>query len=119
MSADTLREYVFRRMPIRARVLGRERLGEIVDLAVARWPAYELLSCGRGSSQEEEVLQSLMQEVSVRCSATAAKQQTYGFVWMFLMSAVVSAVVQAVLRWWLESSANRAMLRVWQQEGMK
>lgn len=113
MTGEELKDYVFRRMPIRTRMLGRERLAEIVDLAVARWPSDGLRACARGSSQEEELLQGVIHGVGQQCSARSGAGQTYGFVWMFLMSAVISAVVQAVLRWWLEREANRQAIALW------
>ena len=30
-----------------------------------------------------------------------------------------SAVIQVILKWWLEKRVNRVMLLVWQQEGMQ
>ena len=110
---DALAEYVRRRMPIKARMLGPDRLREIVELCVARWPAAELLACRRGSAQEQDILQSLSHQVGVRYQAARQGDNAYGFVWVFLLSAVLSAVVQAMLRWWLEKDGNRRAMAAW------
>jgi hypothetical protein len=115
VSMDELTDYVRRRLPIKARLIGPERLRAIVEMAVSRWPADELSGCQRGSSQEEALLQTLSQQVGLSYQATRPGDNTYGFVWVFLLSAVLSGVVQAILRWWLEKEGNRHSMAAWKR----
>ena len=46
-------------------------------------------------------------------------EREYGMIWTLLLSAVASAVIQVVLKWWLERRSNRVMLMIWQQERMR
>ena len=52
-----------------------------------------------------------------KCQADGDRE--YGMIWTLLLSAVASAIIQVMVKWWLERRANRVMLMVWQQEGMR
>ena len=46
-------------------------------------------------------------------------EREYGMIWTLLLSAVASAIIQVVLKWWLERRSNRVMLLVMQQEALQ
>ncbi len=113
VNMDDLIEYVRRRLPIKARMIGQDRLREIVEQYVSQWPADALLACRRGSAQEQDILQALSHQVGLRHQDAAQGARTYGFVWGLLLSAVLSAVVQTLLRWWLDKEGNRVAMAAW------
>jgi hypothetical protein len=114
-SASELCEYVRSRLPVRSRLLGREKVDALVLATIAEWPTDWLLRCERESQDYGKPLEDTAQRVSFALSGFA-KDERYGFIWAFLLSAVLSAVVKEVLEWWLSRWANRAKMAVWQCE---
>ena len=114
MQADELCAYVRRRLPVRARLVGKERLNDLVLIAVTEWPIEPLMAAGRGSVEEEKILDATTKRVTATYEALRGSEQTYGFFWTLILSAAISAIVQHVLEWWLSRSANRVKLAGWQ-----
>lgn len=114
MQAEELCLYVRSRLPVRARLVGRERLNDLVLIAVTEWPIEPLMSASRGSSEEEKLLDATTKRVTATYEALRGSEQNYGFFWTLILSAAISAIVQHVLEWWLSRSANRVKLAGWQ-----
>jgi hypothetical protein len=111
---DELCNYVRERLPLRARLVGKDRLDDIVRIAVTEWPIVPLMECGRGSAEEELLLDRLRVSVSRTYELVRGSEPRYGFFWAFVLSAAVSAVIQVILRWWIEKRANRCKIAAWQ-----
>lgn len=107
-------DYVRERLPLRARLAGKERLNDIVLIAITEWPIDGLLSCGRGTAAEEKLLDQMATSVSRTYESVHGSEQRYGFFWTFILASVVSAIVQAMLQWWLSRPANRVKMAAWQ-----
>lgn len=103
-----LHAYVQTRMPVLARVIGGDELDSIVSDAVSAWPSLRLARCKRGSRCEAD----LMREVARRVQS----RQSHGFVWMWVLSSVIGAVVRAILDWWLSRPENQTKMMVWKAE---
>jgi hypothetical protein len=114
MAAEELCEYVRSRVPLRVRLVGRERLQDLVLIAVTEWPIEPLMGTERGSAVEEKVLEATAKRVSATYEALHGSEKTYGFIWAFILSAAISAIVQYILEWWLHRPANRVKLAGWQ-----
>ena len=111
-------DYVIERLPLRARLVGRERLCDMTMMAVTEWPIQPLMDCRRGSDVEEKVLAGVAQSVSRVYESVRGSEKRYGFLWAFVLSSVVSAVVQLILEWWMSRASNRIKMAAWQY-GMK
>lgn len=121
MSADgpkELCEYVRSSLPLRARLVGRERIDDLTLIAVTEWPIQPLMDSQRGSGSEEKILDGVSKNVARVYESVHGAEKRYGFFWAFVLSSVVSAVVQLVLQWWLSRPANRMKMAAWQY-GMK
>lgn len=117
-TADDLCKYVRERLPLRARLVGKERLNDMVLMAVTEWPIQALMDCGRGTADEEKILDDTARRVGMTYESVRGSEPRYGFFWTFVLSSVVSAIVQVVLQWWLSRAANRMKMAAWQY-GMK
>ena len=116
MPADELCDYVRRRLPVRARLVGKERLNDLVLMAVTEWPSDWLMQCGRGSVEEEKAIGDTAGRVSRTYEAVRGAEPQYGFLWALVLSAAISAIVQHILEWWLSRPANRVKMAGWQEE---
>lgn len=113
MTADSLAplcDYVRERMPLRARAIGRAKLRSIVAETVANWPTPHLMGCRPGSREEHLALSA------TETAVCHTLERRYGFIWTLLLSAVVSAVIQQVLKWWLERRENQEQMELWRLE---
>lgn len=114
MGPEELCEYVRSRLPLRARLVGKERLNDLVLIAVTEWPIEPLMSCARGSGSEEKILDGISASVARTYETVHGSEKKYGFLWAFVLSSVVSAIVQLVLQWWLERVSHRVKMVSWQ-----
>lgn len=99
---------------MRARLVGRERLNDIVLMAVTEWPVEPLIRSSRGSVEEEKALQDTVRRVGRTYEAVHGSEKTYGFFWTFVLSAAISAIVGHILEWWLSRASNRVKMAGWQ-----
>lgn len=114
--ASELVEYVKFRMPLRARVLGEEKLQDIVLITVAAWPIDGLVASQRGSSEERAAIARARDEVARTFAALHGEPRSSSVLLAILLPAILSAVIQVVLRWWLEKRSRRLKMAVWQIE---
>ncbi len=113
MTHSEIRDYVYARLPMRKHLVPRERIDELVDQAIRNWPSEVLTQC-RGDDDFAEVMQANVGSLRRRIRADG-----YGFLWTILLSALASAVIELLLKWWLERRANRVLMLVWRQEAMR
>lgn len=119
MTPADLKKHVWRKLGPRKWLVGREQVDLFTQLAVEGWPS-DYLQVADSEIERDVVAKNLLADVKRMHQAVGGYgEQEYGMIWMFLLSAVASAVIQVVLKWWLERRVNRVMLLVWQQEGMQ
>ena len=108
---DTLARHVYRRMPVRAALVGRSQVAQIVRTVVQEWPAEQLLVSRQGSEGEATALAEMEERIRGR--------QEYGSVLLtLLLSAVLSTVIRLVLEWWWERGSHRMMMAAWRREAL-
>lgn len=119
MTLEGLQEHVWRRLGLRKHLLGREEVNLLTRLTVENWDN-DFYNAAHTDADRQIVADGTLVAVKRMHQAVGSySQQEYGMIWALLLSAVASAVIQAVLKWWLERRANRAMLLVMQQELMQ
>jgi hypothetical protein len=102
--------------PIRKRLVGRTTVNDLLQLAVANWSGDYLAAC-RDNQQRDVYVHALLTQVKREHQAAGDKDPNeYGFIWVFLLQAVAVAVVQWLVKWWLERLSHRALLTVMQYE---
>ena len=102
---EELIDYVCKRLPIRSRIAGKERVSAAVMEVVARWPHAELQLVRDADRGKPDALRRLEQDIR-----EAHGDDRYGSViLMFLLSTVISLVWQ----WWLSRGANRVKMVAW------
>lgn len=117
MTLDDLRDEVWQSMPpVRKRLVGRETVNELVTIAVYNWEGDYLAACA-DNAQRQVYVSALLQAVKrAHQPVSGYETQEYGFIWMFLLSAVASAVIQYLVKWWLDRNLNRECMAQWKRE---
>ncbi len=116
MILDDVKEHVWKRLPMRKYMVGRGMVDTLTLLAIENWEGEYL---GHATSEEgrEIVAMSIAARVKRAHQWQSGKEpQEYGLFWMLVLGAVVNAVVQILVKWWLERQVNRVLMAAWQQE---
>jgi hypothetical protein len=112
--AEELVEYASNRMPIRSRLLGREVLRDAVMVAIAAWPIDELLAAS-GAAGRKDALSRVSKE-TLRTVRLMHGSRFGNPLLAILLPALISALVQVVLKWWLDKRSRRMKMAVWKYE---
>lgn len=116
MTLADLQEHVWRRMPLRKHIAGRQAVDDITALIVENWQG-EYMGAAADDAERAVVSRAIAAAVKRSHQWQSGKDANeYGFFWALILQAVVSAAIQLVLKWWLERRSHRAMLTVWQHE---
>lgn len=112
-----LKDIVWRRLPLRKLLIGREAVDDLVELAVHNWESEPLTYCTT-DEQRKVIAGNIVNSVRRGYQAISGKDvEEYSiFFWPILLQAIASLVVQLILHWWMESRMNRIRVKVWQEE---
>lgn len=98
--------------PIRKRLAGRDAVRRVVVDAIQEWSADYLAAC-----QDNDQRNVYAADLTKRLERRYTGQQEYGFAIMtIVLVAVISAVVQWLVKWWLDRNFNRELMAQWQRE---
>lgn len=119
MTPADLKEHVWRRLGPRKWLVGREQVDLLTQLTIENWQSDYYMAAD--SDQERQIVAegTLIAVKRMHQAVGGYGEREYGMIWTLLLSAVASAVIQAILKWWLERRSNRVMLMIWQQERMQ
>jgi hypothetical protein len=117
MTLDELKAEAWKSLPpIRKRLAGRIACDELVVEAVRNWSSDFVAAC-HDETHRREYAQQLVNMMRVSHQPRSGiSQQEYGFIWMFLLMAVASAVVQWLVQRWLDNNVTREQMDAWQRE---
>jgi hypothetical protein len=116
MILDDLRDYVWKRLPMRKYMVGRRVVDDVTTLAIENWEG-EYLGHAQSEEGREIVSMSIASKVKRAHQVFSGREpQEYGIFWTLVLGAVVNAVVQILVRWWSERQVHRVLMAGWQQE---
>jgi len=102
--------------PIRKRLAGRAICDELVTEAVRNWSGDYIAAC-HGETQRNDYARQLLEQVRKSHELRAGMTQPeYGFIWVFLLTAVASAVIQWLIKRWLDNHFDAEQMQAWQRE---
>jgi hypothetical protein len=114
-----LKQHVWKQLGPRKWLVGRCQVDLLTQLAVENWQS-DFMQAADSDLERQIVAQATLADIKRMHQAVGGYgDREYGMIWTLLLSAVASAIIQVMVKWWLERRANRVMLMVWQQEGMK
>lgn len=112
-NAETLREiqnHVWRRLGVRKYLIGRERMNDLVEITVANWD-HDAMAAAETAEAQDVVAAGMVLGVKRTYQMLSDKDlPEYGFLWAIILQALVSVIVQIIIKWWLSSARNRVML---------
>jgi hypothetical protein len=116
MNLEQMQAHVWQRAPLGKFMVGRETIEDLVELTIENWEPEYMNSC-QDDAARQAVCASILASVKRAHQLASGKDtQEYGFVWMFLLQMLASAVIQIILRYWQERASNRVWIVTMQAE---
>jgi hypothetical protein len=103
MTLEQLQEHIWNDIGVRKHLAGRRVVDRIVADAVRDFPVAAMTRADHGEAQAFG---------TIYARSMARRQQQYGIsiILTLVLSAIISEVVKALIRWWLASRENRAAM---------
>lgn len=116
MTLQDLQADIWRSLPLRKVIAGRDTVNDLVQLAIEVWPA-EYMNHAANDDERQVVAAEIERSVRrLHHACTNVDGVSYGILWAFVLQALVSLIIDRLLRWWLERGVNRVLMVAWQQE---
>jgi hypothetical protein len=102
--------------PIRKRLVGRDTVNDLLTCAIHNWEGEYLAACA-DNQQRQVYVRGLLQSVKrAHQPISGYESQEYGFIWVFILQAVATALIQWLVEWWMKNRANRVLMEGWKRE---
>jgi hypothetical protein len=99
MTRDELTADVWDSLPVRKHLLGRERVGRIVERALREWPIPVLYQCDAGQTQ-------IVAKHFARRLERQEREYGMGFLASIILAAIISEIVKKIVQRWLDNRAE-------------
>jgi hypothetical protein len=109
MDLSALKDRVWSSVGIRKHAVGRATVDRAVKFYVGNWPVSGLTP-GRMADTHRQMVDLGMACLSPWSLSRGSDSKRYGFIWTMLLSAVLSQVVAALIKWWLQSEDNKELM---------
>lgn len=109
-----LREEIWMSVPpLRRLIIGRERVDDIITMAIENAPLEQIVAAG----EDQSVVLKVWEADVKRCYCLVCGDEvTFGPLFWILIGPIVQLALKKLLEWWFASSANRVMLAGWKRE---
>ena len=99
MTREELVADVWDSLPVRKHLLGRERVGRIVERALKEWPIPVLYQCDAGQTQ-------IVAKHFARRLERQEREYGMGFLASIILAAIISEIVKKIVQRWLDNRAE-------------
>jgi UbiD family decarboxylase len=96
MTREELIADVWDSLPMRKHLLGRERVGRIVERALREWPIPVLYQCDAGQTQ-------IVAKHFARRLERQEREYGMGFLASIILAAIISEIVKKIVQRWLDN----------------
>jgi UbiD family decarboxylase len=96
MTREELTADVWDSLPMRKHLLGRERVGRIVERALKEWPIPVLYQCDAGQTQ-------IVAKHFARRLERQEREYGLGFLASIILAAIISEIVKKIVQKWLDN----------------
>lgn len=117
MTQEELRERLWEELPlVRRNILGKERVDDLITLAIEQFPVEYIHHAAAGSSERDVVAAAWGQSIKRGYSLLYGEDVKFGPLFWILISPVIQYLIQRLLEWWSESRANQVIMAGWRRE---
>jgi hypothetical protein len=117
MTQQELRDQLWQELPlIRRNIIGREKVDDIITIAIEQCPLEFIQHISEGSAEKEIVTAAWGQSVKRGYDLLYGEDATFGPLIWILLSPVIQYLIKRLLEWWFESRTNRVLMAGWRRE---
>jgi hypothetical protein len=117
MTQQELRDQLWQELPlIRRNIIGREKVDDIITIAIEQCPLEFIQHISEGSAEKEIVTAAWGQSVKRGYDLLYGEDATFGPLFWILLSPVIQYLIKRLLEWWFESRTNRVLMAGWRRE---
>ena len=117
MTQQELRDQLWRELPVlRRNIVGRERVDDMITIAIEQSPLESLLHASQGSNEQNVALEAWGQSVRLGYGLLYGEESQFGPLFWILVSPLIQYLIQRLMEWWFESHANRVKMAGWRKE---
>lgn len=110
MKIDELKQYAWNRLGVRKHLAGRKAVFDLVEAAVQNWEPEYLRHCDTEQSRESYAVALLGHVKRVYQVGGDYGNAEYGFIWVFILSSIASALIRILIEWWLNRKENQVFM---------
>lgn len=117
MTQSQLREQLWCELPlVRKSIVGRERVDDIITIAIEQSPIEFCRHISRGSIEQDVVLAAWGQSVKRGYCLIYGEEAQFGPLFWLVVGPIVQIILQKLLDWWFASRSHRILLEGWRRE---
>ena len=110
MSVEDLEAYVWSDLPAMKYLAGRRLVARLTRRCAKRFPSGVMAEASPNGQA------MIMDEIHKSVERTERANYQMGVILTLMLSALLSEIIKALFRWWLNSASNRTLLVGWQME---
>jgi hypothetical protein len=116
MTLDELKDRMWDDLPlVRKNLVGRDRVDDLVMVAVEQCPVEFIAHVDPGSGEEEVVSRAWGQSIKRGYCLLYGDDAEFGPIFWLLISPVLQMIVKRLLEWWWESPKHRVLMAGWKR----
>ena len=109
-----LQAHLWQKCGAKKLLMGKPAVDRASELLITQWPYRMMGDDGIRARAVDDLQRGVMEQMQ----GYEGRNQRYGFIWMLLLSAVISQLIRLLLEWWLKSEDNqREMILMSQLKG--
>lgn len=112
-----LREEIWESLPsLRKHLIGRERIEDLITVAIEQSPCQFADCIAQGSPEEEVFLAAWGRDVKKAYCLKTGNDVQFGPLFWILVSPILQYILQRLLDWWFSASSHRVLMAGWHRE---
>jgi hypothetical protein len=117
MTQQELRNEIWDSLPpVRRRVVGRERVDDLITMSIENYPIHLCQHIQSESPEGEVVLAVWSQSVKRGYCLIYGEDKTFGPLFWILIGPIVQIILKKLLDYWFSSGAGRVLLSGWKRD---
>lgn len=117
MTQQDLRDEIWGGMPFaRKRLVGRERVDDLITMSIESSPLDLLQHVGRDSREQDVVVSEWSKSVKRSYCLICGDEATFGPLFWILVSPLLQYIIKRLIEWWFESASHRVIMAGWKRE---
>lgn len=109
----SFRSYIWDRLPAVKHKAGQDVVNDLIDAAVAEFPADEYAQSQSGDTGEIRASEELAK--SMKRHSAVLYGDKFGSLWIIALQILIPIIIDLLIAWWRRDTKNRKRLAIWRR----